>query len=144
MTLAQQPDEQADRTNVLSLVSREHGTPHQTPPAEAPQETTTEIPAVTDTHEPDNDTTKIDGFREWVRDLIHERPASVAETLEYSRTGDWAPNPGKLHRFAHLVVTRLCNALQVYGNLLTRINTPGRLAIFLAAHLILITALATL
>ncbi len=159
-----QPDERSEgRTPVLTLVTPERGVTAETTPQnqqpENAQETTTEIPAVPPANEPPAadqaadtpaaEPTDTSGkglrhdLRAWIHDLIHQRPASIAETVAYSRTGDWAPNPTEGQRAAHLAVTRLCNVVQVIGCLLTRVNTPTRFYLLCGSLLITIAALIT-
>lgn len=66
--------------------------------------------------------------------VFTERPASFAERVEYSRTGDWATAEEEWKRTAHLLATLLAMVPGLVGALLLAVTArPGRVLLLLAA-----------
>ena len=74
--------------------------------------------------------------------VFTERPASFAERVEYSRTGDWATAEEDWKRTVHLIATLLAMVPGLVGALLLAVTArPGRVlllaaALWLLAHII--------
>jgi hypothetical protein len=74
--------------------------------------------------------------------VFTERPASFAERVEHSRTGDWATAEEDWKRTAHLLATLLAMVPGLVGALLLAVTArPGRVlllavALWLLAHIV--------